>query len=53
LCLLSKNELLTRDNLEKRHNLDDSTCLFCTEKESVHHLFFDCVVARRTWELVS
>jgi hypothetical protein len=37
----------------KRQTLDDYTCLFCTEKESIHHLFFDCVVARRMWDLVS
>jgi hypothetical protein len=53
LWLLSNNKLLTRDNLRKRQNLDDYTCLFCTEKESIHHLFFNCVVARRIWELVS
>jgi hypothetical protein len=49
--LLSKNKLLTRDNLEK--NLDDLTCLFCTERGSIHHLFFDCVIAKRAYELVS
>jgi len=25
--------------------------LFCCEKEPVHHLFFDCVVARHLWNL--
>jgi hypothetical protein len=48
--LLSKNKLLTRDNLEK---IDDLTCLFCTERGSIHHLFFDCVIAKRAYELVS
>jgi hypothetical protein len=47
LWLLSKNKLFTRDNLEKRQKLDDPTCLFCSEKDSVHHLFFNCVVGRR------
>ncbi|PNT78344.1 hypothetical protein BRADI_1g77870v3 [Brachypodium distachyon] len=28
-------------------------CVFCTEKESVHHLLFDCVVARLIWKIVS
>jgi hypothetical protein len=46
--LLSKNKLLTRDNLEKRR-VDDKSCLFCSEPESVYHLFFECVIARQTW----
>jgi hypothetical protein len=49
LWLLSKNKLLTRDNLDKRRNVEDKTCLFCTEMESVYRLFFDCVVARQAW----
>jgi hypothetical protein len=53
LWLLSNNKLLTRDNLEKRRKLDNVMCLFCNEKESVHHLFFDCVVARQAWLMVS
>jgi hypothetical protein len=32
--------------------LSDSLCLFCSE-EAVDHLFFECVVAKRSWELVS
>jgi hypothetical protein len=32
--------------------LSDSLCLFCSE-ETVDHLFFECVVAKRSWELVS
>jgi hypothetical protein len=46
LWLLSKNKLLTRDNLDKRRKLEDRTCLFCKGQEFVHHLFFDCVVAK-------
>jgi hypothetical protein len=49
LWLLSKNKLLTRDNLAKRRNVDDRTCIFCAEPESIHHLFFDCCVARGLW----
>jgi hypothetical protein len=33
--------------------VDDPTCLFCNEPESVAHLLFGCVVAVRTWEVVS
>jgi hypothetical protein len=53
LWLLSKNKLLTRDNLEKRRRIDDKSCLFCSKPESVHHLFFECVIARQIWIGVS
>jgi hypothetical protein len=53
LWLLSMNKLLTRDNLEKRRKVDDKSRLFCIEPELVHHLFFDCVVARQTCDLIS
>ena len=49
LWLLSNNKLLTRDNLSKRKNIADKTCLFCGENETIHHLFFDCCVAVETW----
>jgi hypothetical protein len=40
LWLLSKNKLLTRDNLAKRRSVNDNTCLLCSEKESINHVFF-------------
>ena len=46
LWLLANNKILTRDNLAKRKRVDVMSCLFCAEPEMVHHLFFDCVVAR-------
>jgi hypothetical protein len=52
LWLMSKDKILTRDSLGRRRRLDDQTCLFCGE-ESVAHLFFGCVVARRAWEVLS
>jgi hypothetical protein len=39
LWLVSKNKLLSRDNLENRRKLDDTSCLFCAEIETTHHLF--------------
>jgi hypothetical protein len=39
LWLLANNKVLTRDNLAKRKSDDDKTCLFCSEFESVTHLF--------------
>ena len=47
LWLLSNNKILTRMNLAKRQHVEDKTCLFCSEQETVGHLFFDCCVARR------
>jgi hypothetical protein len=46
LWLLFKNNLLsTRDNVEKRKNIDSDACLFCYEKESINHRF-ECAVAQ-------
>jgi hypothetical protein len=42
LWLLANNKTQTRDNLAKRKSLDDKTCLFYSEPESVSHLFFKC-----------
>jgi hypothetical protein len=53
LWLLLKNKLLTRDNLGKGREVEDKTCLFCEEHESVHHLFYECVVAKQAWDVVS
>ena len=53
LWLLYNNKLLTRDNLQKRRDVADRSCLFCCEEEFVNHLFFDCCVAKLTWELIS
>lgn len=51
--MLINNRVLTRDNLAKRRKLEDKTCLFCAKKETCQHLFFDCVVAKRCWVLIS
>jgi hypothetical protein len=43
--LLSNNKTLTRTNLVKRRHVEDKSFLFCSEQETVSHLFFDCCVA--------
>ena len=53
LWLLINNRVLTPDNLAKRRKVEDETCLFCAKKETSQHLFFDCVVAKRCWVLIS
>jgi hypothetical protein len=49
----NKKKTLTRDNLAKRREVSDKTCLFRSEAESVHHLFFDCCVAHRIWSMIA
>jgi hypothetical protein len=44
---------LTRDNLAKRKKVDDKKCLICLEEETVQHLFFEYVVAKQCWRLMS
>ena len=52
LWLLTNNKLLTRDNLCKRQNVDDLTCVFCNGQESCSHLFSTCVVAVEFWKAI-
>jgi hypothetical protein len=53
LWLVVNNRALTRDNLAKRRKVENKNCLFCLERESIHHLFFDCVVAKQCWTIIS
>ena len=53
MWLLANNKLMTRDNLRKRHIIKPLECVFCSEAETCSHLFFDCVVSRQIWPLVS
>jgi hypothetical protein len=47
------NKLMTRDNLEKRRLGKPIACEFCSEQETIFHLFFDCIVTKRIWSYVS
>lgn len=53
LWLLTKNKLLTRDNLSIRRKVEDPTCLLCSKAETIQYLFFDCVVAKQLWNVLS
>jgi hypothetical protein len=44
LWLLSKNRILTEDNLAKRREVLDQSCLLCVERESVDHLSFNVLL---------
>lgn len=50
LWLVINNKTLTRDNLAKRRHVDDLTWVFFTELESIQHLFFDWIVAKKHLE---
>jgi hypothetical protein len=51
--LVANNKILTRVNLSKRKTLDDVSCMFCSEPETVSHLLFECFVAKCAWEALS
>ena len=53
LWLFSQNKIMTCDNLRKRGIAKPLECVLCKEIESVHHLFFDCLVARLIWAEVN
>ena len=44
---------MTRDNLKKRHMNKPEDCVFCSEPETINHLFFDCIVAKNVWCRIS
>jgi hypothetical protein len=53
LMVSVKQQVLTRDYLAKRREVHDPSCLFCTEHESIPHVFFQCCIANNIWRLVS
>ena len=40
---------MTKDNLAKRGIEKPPACVFCTDNETIDHLFFGCVVAKQIW----
>jgi hypothetical protein len=49
---VSHNKLATVDDLNKGGFSKSEQCSFCAEKESITHLFFECVVAKVIWGYV-
>lgn len=43
--------ILTKDNICKRKWRGNESCAFCTDKESVRHIFFECATA--IWSLMA
>jgi zinc-binding in reverse transcriptase len=42
LWMTLHNKILTKDNLDKQGWTKDSSCMFCSVRETVDHLFFHC-----------
>ena len=51
MTFVKRIKVLTREKLTRK-NLDDTNCVFCSEKESVELLFFECVVAKQLWQAI-
>lgn len=44
---------MTRDNLRARWIIKPLECELCKGFEYVNHLFFECIVSKHAWEVVS
>jgi hypothetical protein len=44
--------ILTKDNRIKRNWLGSKKCVFCTQNETIKHLFFQCSFARSIWSVI-
>ncbi|KAH1252729.1 hypothetical protein GmHk_04G009618 [Glycine max] len=49
LWLACHGRLSTKDRLCKYGMIDDKSCCFCSEEESMNHLFFACDNSKRVW----
>jgi hypothetical protein len=43
---------LTKDNLAHRGWIGDERCRFCSQEETIDHLFFQCGIAKFVWNVV-
>jgi hypothetical protein len=53
LWYLWNGVFLTKDNLAKRQWKGCTLCCFCSEHETIQHLFFDCLMTRLMWCAIS
>jgi hypothetical protein len=49
---LHRGVILTKDNLIKRNWHGSQTCIFCSQDETIKHLFFQCNLARSIWSVI-
>jgi hypothetical protein len=52
LWYLKQGVVLTKDNLIRRNWNGNKQCVFCSQHESIQHLFFDCHFAKFLWRAV-
>ena len=52
IWLLHCGVILTKDNLAKCNWHGNMQCCFCTNHETIAHLFFDCHLARLIWRII-
>ena len=49
---LKRDVILTKDNLARRNWNGNKLCCFCSNDETIQHLFIDCHVAKFLWRAV-
>jgi hypothetical protein len=49
---LKRGVTLTKDNLVKRNWNENKNCVFCSKKETIQHLLFDCHFAKFIWRAI-
>jgi hypothetical protein len=53
MWLALQNVILSKDNLVKQKWKGNKSCAFCSENESVQHLFFECSMAKYVWSILA
>jgi hypothetical protein len=53
MWLMTKDAILTKDNLIKRKWKGDPVCYFCKNLENISHLFFQCCVVKAVWAVIA
>ena len=53
IWLVAQGAIMTKDNLCKRKWKENMSCAFCTDHETVQHIFFECLTAKYMWRLLT
>ena len=52
IWLLHRGVILTKDNLARRNWKGSMLCCYCSDKENIAHLFFNCSLASILWRII-
>ena len=52
IWLLHRGVILTKDNLARRNWKGSMLCCYCSYKENIAHLFFNCFSASLLWRII-